>query len=116
HDLRVVRHISTQVAVMYLGKIVESGSKEEIFSNPQHPYTKALLSAVPASNPDAKRERVLLQGDIPSPINIPSGCSFSTRCPIAVEACHHGDIPLCEVAPEHFCRCRFAEMKGNVNK
>lgn len=87
HDLGVVRHISDRIAVMYLGKIVELGSVEEIYNNPQHPYTKALLSANPRIDQSAKSTRQILTGDIPSPLSRPSGCSFHTRCPIAVPEC-----------------------------
>jgi len=105
HDLRVVQHISTSVAVMYLGKIVENAPVTEIFGNPSHPYTKALISAVPVIDSDEKRSRIILAGDIPSPINIPSGCSFSTRCYMAQEACRVDSPVLREVAEGHFCRC-----------
>ncbi len=105
HDLRVVQHISTQVAVMYLGKIVETTDKTSLFANPMHPYTKALLSAVPIADPDLVKNRIILSGDIPSPINVPAGCSFSTRCPMVCEECYK-DVPLLrEVEPGHFCRC-----------
>ena len=87
HDLGVVRHISDRIAVMYLGKIVEIGKVEDIYNNPQHPYTKALLSAIPRIDQNAKNTRQILTGDIPSPLNRPTGCSFHTRCPIAVPAC-----------------------------
>lgn len=87
HDLGVVRHISDKIIVMYLGKIVEMGDSEEIFENPQHPYTKALLSAIPVPNPKKKSQRILLKGDVPSPMNVPSGCRFHTRCPFATEYC-----------------------------
>lgn len=105
HDLRVVQHISTSVAVMYLGKIVENAPVAEIFGNPSHPYTKALISAVPVTDSDEKRNRIILAGDIPSPINIPSGCSFSTRCYMAQGECHVDSPVLREVAEGHFCRC-----------
>lgn len=87
HDLSVVEHISDKVGVMYLGTMVEYGTKEEIFNHPKHPYTKALLSAVPAIDPRHKRERIILKGDLPSPIHPPSGCCFHTRCPMAMESC-----------------------------
>ena len=87
HDLRVVRHISTKVAVMYLGKIVEYSSVDELFDNPLHPYTKALISAVPVDDPDGEKKRIILTGDIPSPIDVPAGCSFSTRCSIVKDEC-----------------------------
>ncbi len=87
HDLSVVKYISDKIAVMYLGRIVEQGTTEEIFGNPKHPYTLALLSAVPHPKPQERRERILLKGDVPSPINPPSGCTFHTRCPVAEARC-----------------------------
>ena len=87
HDLGVVRHVADEVMVMYLGKVVEHGPREAIFNNPQHPYTQALLSATPTVNPALRRQRILLQGELPSPINPPSGCAFHTRCPIAQARC-----------------------------
>ena len=89
HDLGVVRHVADEVLVMYLGKVVEQGPREAIFSNPQHPYTQALLSATPTVNPGLRRRRILLQGELPSPIHPPSGCAFHTRCPIVMDRCRH---------------------------
>lgn len=87
HDLSVVRHISDRIGVMYLGSIVELATTDELFANPLHPYTKALLSAIPIPNPKAKKERIMITGDLPSPSNIPTGCAFHTRCPFVMERC-----------------------------
>ena len=105
HDLGVVEYICDTVVVMYLGKVMEIAPSKDLYSNPVHPYTEALLSAVPIPDPTIKRERVILQGDIPSPINPPSGCVFRTRCPIAIEECAKVDPPLEEVSPGHFKAC-----------
>ncbi len=107
HDLAVVEHISHRVAVMYLGRIVEYADKETLFTNSRHPYTEALLSAVPVPNPKLKREKRLLQGDVPSPINPPPGCTFHTRCPYAEARCRV-DVPvLREIEPGHGVSCHL---------
>ncbi len=109
HDLSVVEHISDRVGVMYLGKMVEYGTTEEIFSNPKHPYTEALLSAVPVADPNYKMERIPLQGEIPNPANPPSGCYFHTRCRYCQQKCKEVAPEYREVAPGHMCACHFAE-------
>lgn len=111
HNLSVVKHISDRVAVMYLGKIVEMGPVDSIFSFPAHPYTEALLSAIPILDPDTSRKRIVLQGDIPSPINIPEGCRFHTRCPYSMEICKTRVPESVEVAPGHVVSCHLRKSR-----
>jgi peptide/nickel transport system ATP-binding protein/oligopeptide transport system ATP-binding protein len=112
HNLSVVEHVSDRVAVMYLGKMVELTTREELFRNPLHPYTKALMSAIPIPNPRMKRQRIILKGDVPSPLNPPKGCRFHPRCPAAVEKCSQEEPQFKELAPEHWVACWVAE--GNL--
>lgn len=111
HNLAVVEHISHKIAVMYLGRIVEYASKETIFKSPKHPYTKALLSAVPVPDPSLKRDKIVLQGDVPSPVNPPKGCHFNTRCPFVEDICYKESPPLREVAPGQLAACHFADKQ-----
>ncbi len=110
HDLSMVRHISDRMIVMYLGKIMELADRDEIYKHPLHPYTRALLSAVPIPDPDkaSRRERIILDGDIPSPLNPPKGCNFNTRCPMAQERCFVEEPEYIEYEPDHFVACHYA--------
>ncbi|MEC0181383.1 dipeptide ABC transporter ATP-binding protein [Paenibacillus peoriae] len=107
HDLSVVEHLCSRIGVMYLGSMVELASKEELFRNPLHPYTKALLSAVPIPDPTVKRQRIVLKGDIPSPANPPSGCKFHTRCPMAEARCKAEAPVYRDAGDQHFVSCHF---------
>jgi len=109
HDLSVVKHISSRVAVMYLGKIVEMAATEELFANPRHPYTEALMSAVPVPDPDFQMERIILQGDVPSPVNPPSGCYFHPRCSYAQDICSKEAPEFRDLGGEHYAACHFSE-------
>jgi peptide/nickel transport system ATP-binding protein/oligopeptide transport system ATP-binding protein len=105
HNLSVVEHISDRVAVMYVGKMVELAGRDELFANPLHPYTKALMSAIPIPDPTLKRDRMILKGDVPSPLNPPKGCRFHPRCPIADTICSQQEPEFREAAPEHWVAC-----------
>lgn len=109
HDLSVVEHVSDAVAVMYVGKLVETAETEELYLHPKHPYTEALLSAVPRPDPRVEKERIILTGEVPDPANPPSGCYFHPRCRYAQAICPQQEPPLREVTPDHFAACHFAD-------
>ena len=109
HDLSVVRHISDRIMVMYLGKVVEIADKQSLFTQPHHPYTKALFSSIPVIDKEHRKERIILKGDLPSPLNPPTGCSFHTRCPFATDKCKAEVPALREITTTHKVACHFAE-------
>lgn len=111
HNLSVVEHISDRVGVMYLGKLVEVTTREELYRNPQHPYTQALLSAIPLPNPRMRHQRIVLKGDVPSPVNPPSGCRFHPRCPFAMDRCRVEDPVFEEKSAEHWVACHLVDGK-----
>lgn len=112
HDLSVVKHVSDYICVMYLGHILEQGPAEAIYENPSHPYTKALISAIPEIDPHRRKERILLEGDLPSPSDPPSGCPFHTRCPVAEARCAEVKPPSVEVSANHYAACVLLENGG----
>ncbi|NNG00899.1 MAG: dipeptide ABC transporter ATP-binding protein [Desulfobacteraceae bacterium] len=113
HDLSVVKHISDRIAVMYLGKLVEIARKDELYNSPCHPYTKALLSAIPIPRPGARKSDFLLEGDVPSPVDPPHGCRFHTRCPVMEDLCRQTAPELVDIGDRHFCACHKQKAAGH---
>jgi len=109
HDLSVIKHVSNRVAVMYLGKLVEMSENDELFKNPKHPYTEALISAVPVADPDIEKGRIILKGDVPSPIDPPPGCNFYSRCPYAQSICNEEEPEFKDYGGDHYVSCHFAD-------
>jgi peptide/nickel transport system ATP-binding protein len=115
HDLSVIEHMSDTVGVMYLGSLVEHAIADDLFNTPLHPYTQALLSAIPIADPDIKMNRIILEGSLPSPANPPAGCKFHTRCAQAMKVCAEEAPEFAEIAPQHFCACHLhKKMENNV--
>jgi peptide/nickel transport system ATP-binding protein len=112
HDLSLLKHVCDELAIMYLGKIVESGPAKQVIDDPQHPYTKALVGSTPIIDPDETREPVELTGEVPDPVNLPSGCRFAPRCPEAMEECEQGEPPMYDVGPGQEARCILHEEEG----
>lgn len=114
HDLSVVKHISNRIAVMYLGKIVEMVDSESLYQNPQHPYTEGLLSAIPIPDKRVKKKRILLKGDVPSPINTPQGCRFHTRCPYTIDICRYKEPEFVNLGNNHYCACHLKKKENHA--